>query len=253
MRWLDSHVQSQISVYGSIEDRLKKIQQQVAEACQQSRRRVEDITIIGVSKYHPAEAAAAACQFGIGDLGENQALALRDKANRLADWGYSPSWHLIGTLQTNKVKYVLGRAAYIHSVDRLSLLTEIQKRAQKLAIRQKIFLQVNWSNVPNKHGFSQRDLEALLMSWPQYGLTHVEVCGLMTMAEPHWSRDHLETFFGDFQMYHQTVVKPALNDLNQPGTYLSMGMSQDFEIAIRFGATHVRIGTGIFGKPQVNP
>lgn len=225
--------------------RLRQVQARMAAVCAEAGRDPASVHLVAVSKYHPPEQIRAALDAGVCCLGENHVQELLAKQPVLADWGYRPDWHLIGTLQRNKVRQVVGRVALIHSVDSPQLLTEIQKRAAGAGVIQPVLLQVNFSGAANKHGFSKEaaaSLLARLSDWPQ-----VQFRGLMTMAEPDWDDETLDRFFSDCRRYY-AEQQALIADRGQTDfDILSMGMSHDYPHAIRHGATHIRVGTAIFG------
>jgi pyridoxal phosphate enzyme (YggS family) len=228
---------------GAIRSRLLAVREAIAAAAAQAGRPAADITLIGVSKLFSEHTALAAWQCGLADLGENRVQELLPKQDWLAQAGARPNWHLIGTLQRNKVRQVIGRTALIHSVDSLSLLDEISRRSQAAGLITDVLLQVNATGEASKHGFAPLELDdALAHGWRLPG---VRIRGLMTMAQ--------QTAFPEETVPVFTAVKNAFEraarrpDCPDGWTVLSMGMSQDFAQAIRCGATHVRVGSAIFG------
>ena len=202
----------------------------------------EDITLIGVSKVFPVEYAEAAVMAGLKDLGENRVQELMPKIERFSSLDIDVNWHLIGTLQKNKVKYVIGKTKLIHSVNTVELAEEISKRSTGNNVTTHILLQANVSGEESKHGFAPHELKPALdniMDMPG-----IEVCGLMTMAP-------IETYDGEArEVFARTRI--IFEDLasyvrSENWKVLSMGMSQDYKSAILEGATHVRVGTAIFG------
>lgn len=216
----------------------KNLQQRVNEVCKQSGRNPDDINVIAVTKYVSLDTAKEAINAGINHLGEN-----RDEGF-LAKWeeiGDRCEWHFIGTLQSRKVKDIIGKVDFIHSLDRISLAKEINKRAEKPV---KCFVQVNSSNEESKHGLDIAEVIPFIKELNQF--ESIEVVGLMTMA----------AFIEDDQILRSTFKKvkelqlkvQALSLNHAPCKELSMGMSNDFEIAIEEGATFIRIGTSLVGK-----
>ncbi len=202
----------------------------------------EDITLIGVSKVFPVEYAEAAVMAGLKDLGENRVQELMPKIERFSSLDIDVNWHLIGTLQKNKVKYLIGKTKLIHSVNTVELAEEISKRSTGNNVTTRILLQANVSGEESKHGFAPHELKPALdniMDMPG-----IEVCGLMTMAP-------IETYDGEArEVFARTRI--MFEDLasyvrSENWKVLSMGMSQDYKSAILEGATHVRVGTAIFG------
>ena len=202
----------------------------------------EDITLIGVSKVFPVEYAEAAVMAGLKDLGENRVQELMPKIERFSSLDIDVNWHLIGTLQKNKVKYVIGKTKLIHSVNTVELAEEISKRSTGNNVTTRILLQANVSGEESKHGFAPHELKPAIdkiMDMPS-----VQLCGLMTMAP-------IETYEGQArEVFARTRI--IFEDLasyvrSENWKVLSMGMSQDYKSAILEGATHVRVGTAIFG------
>jgi pyridoxal phosphate enzyme (YggS family) len=229
-----------------IMENLRLVRSDIESAAREYKREPEDITLIGVSKFFPPEYAAAAFRLGLSDLGENRVQELTLKIQKLAEQELKPKWHLIGTLQKNKVKYIIGKTNLIHSVDTFDLLTEISRQSDKAALVTDVLLQVNISGEASKHGF---DPDFLLEHLKEYaGLPGIGYRGLMTMAPLNAKPDQTRLVFGAARELQKLIVSrcPELQEFN----YLSMGMSQDFRQAIECGATHIRIGTAIFGSRQ---
>ena len=189
------------------------------------------VTLVAVSKTQPAEAIREAYAAGLRDFGENYAQEWKAKADALADLA-DLRWHFVGSLQTNKVKLLAGRVAYVHAVDRLELARELSKRWAALGKTVQVFLEVNTGGEESKGGCAPAEVEAL--AGAVRGLPGVELAGLMCIPPPE----------GDPRPHFRTLR--ALRDrlgLRE----LSMGMSGDWEAAIEEGATFVRIGTALFG------
>jgi len=196
------------------------------------------VTLVAVSKTQPAEAIREAYAAGLRDFGENYAQEWRAKADALADLA-DLRWHFVGSLQTNKVKLLAGRVAYVHAVDRLELARELSKRWAALGKTVQVFLEVNTGGEETKGGCAPAEVEAL--AGAVRGLPGVELAGLMCIPPPE----------GDPRPHFRTLR--ALRDrlgLRE----LSMGMSGDWESAIEEGATMIRVGTAIFGaRPSLKP
>ena len=218
-----------------IESRWKAVRAQVAEACTRAGRAPSDVTIVAVSKTHPAHALCAAAAAGARDFGENYAQELVAKRAEVTD----VRWHFIGRLQRNKVKLVAGQVALVHAVDTVDLAEEISKRSQQV---QPILLAVNVAGEDTKGGVALAGALELARAFARF--PNVRLDGLMTMPPP--SDDPLASrpVFDALR-----VLRDQMQDaLGAPLPVLSMGMSSDFEVAIAAGATHVRIGTAIFGS-----
>ncbi|MCG8373238.1 MAG: YggS family pyridoxal phosphate-dependent enzyme [Balneolales bacterium] len=225
----------------SISSRLKSIQNRVSETCQRIGRDSNAVKVIAVSKTKPNEAILEALSAGQIDFGENKMQELQTKMGEI----HSPEvqWHMIGTLQTNKIRHIAHRVNWIHSVGKAKYLNEIEKRA---AIHNRIInvlIQVNISGEDQKSGCEISELEHILNHARQF--EHIRIKGLMGMAT---FTDDLE----QIRMEFRTLKKASdqhqhLNEGNVDLKELSMGMSGDFEVAIEEGSTMIRVGSSIFG------
>ena len=228
----------------TIAERWHAVKARVAAACERAGRPVDEVTIVAVSKTQPVEAIRAAAAAGAVDFGENYAQELASKAAELAAAPpLAPPgairWHFIGRLQRNKAKLVAGRVALVHAVDSIELAEEIARRAG--AASQPILLAVNLAGEVTKGGVIAAAAPAIAGALA--GIAGTSLDGLMTMPppsdDPEASRPHFEAL---------RALRDRLRDeLGRPLPVLSMGMSHDYEVAIACGATHVRIGTAIFG------
>ena len=221
----------------SVKNNLKAIQDEIKQACENAGRDPERVRIIAVTKYVSAERAREALEAGILDLGENRDEGILDKSELLGD---SPVWHFIGTLQTRKVKNVIGKIAYLHSMDRLSLAKEVDRRARRII---KCLIQVNVSGEESKHGLEPSAVLDFVKDLGQFPNIRVE--GLMTMAPFTNDEQLLRNCFRELKKLQLAVQ--SLNLEYAPCTELSMGMSNDYRIAVEEGATMVRIGTALVG------
>jgi len=222
---------------GSIADNLDAIWQRIGEAIASSGRDKEGIKLVAVSKGRSPEAVLEAVRAGQLVFGENRAQEFRDKIERLET---DLEWHFIGHLQRNKVNMVVGKVALIHSVDSRRLLEAVAARAGELEIVQEILLQVNVSGEESKYGMEEGEVERLLVA--AQDLPGVRVRGLMTIA-PLGSPQEARPCFRRLRELEEELAQeyPA-----QGIDILSMGMTQDFEVALEEGANMVRIGTAIF-------
>ena len=225
-----------------LSENIAKVRSDVRSCCIAAGRDPEEITLIGVSKVFPVEYAEAAVAAGLKDLGENRVQELVPKIERFSSLDLDVNWHLIGTLQKNKVKYVIGKTKLIHSVNTVELAEEISKRSVGNNVTTRILLQANVSGEESKHGFAPHELKPALDN--VMDMPGIEVCGLMTMAP-------IETYEGEArEVFARTRV--IFDDLasyvkSDSWKILSMGMSQDYKSAILEGSTHIRVGTAIFG------
>lgn len=226
-----------------IESRLNDVKVRISAAAKECGRVPEDIKLIAVTKTYPIEAMNEAIRLGVTDIGENKPQEIRDKFDNV-----SPvNWHLIGHLQTNKVKYIIDRCTLVHSVDSIKLMAEIDRQAQDHNRDIDILIQVNISGEESKSGIAPDELPLLL----EYAknLTNTHVKGLMTIA-PKCAIDEVSRHFSNMKELFDQTAKQSYKNVTM--TELSMGMSGDFETAIKHGATMVRIGSLIFGPRNYN-
>lgn len=222
-----------------IAENLRRLRDQITVKCLSIGRNPEQIKLIAVSKFFGIDAILEANKFGITNFGENKAQELRDKFDILAD---KVTWHFIGTLQRNKVKYVVNAATYIHSVDSISLADEINKHAGKLGKKQKVLLEVKTSYENSKAGL---EIESDILNLAQHctNLENMELVGLMTIAPFTENVDEIRRSFREL-----SNLKSKLNSMGFKVNELSIGMTGDFLIALEEGATMLRIGSAIFGE-----
>ncbi|WP_046214760.1 YggS family pyridoxal phosphate-dependent enzyme [Paenibacillus wulumuqiensis] len=226
-----------------LQERIAHVQERIAAVCERSSRSVDEVQVVAVTKYVSLEKTARVLDAGLVHLGENRWQNAREKWEALHDRGV---WHFIGHLQTNKVKDVIGKFQYIHSLDRLSLAKELEKKAAELDIRVNVFVQINISGEESKYGLAPEDAPALLQAVQQ--MPHLNVVGLMTMAPEVDDPEQTRPVFRGLR-----ELRDRLNELKlteQPMQHLSMGMSGDFEIAVEEGATFVRLGSILVGKEE---
>ena len=211
---------------------LARVQERIARAAERAGRRAEDVLLVGVSKTVEVDRIRAAVAAGLPALGENRVQEAREK---IAALGRPVPWHLVGHLQTNKVREAVGLFDLIHSLDRLDLAQELDRRARQRGQPVAALLQVNVAGEATKGGFAPAAVEAALESLAP--LSMVRVQGLMTIPP---AVDHAEQARGWFRALAALGKRVGL-------PHLSMGMSADFEVAVEEGATIVRVGTAIFG------
>ncbi|MFB1098449.1 YggS family pyridoxal phosphate-dependent enzyme [Terribacillus sp. JSM ZJ617] len=221
----------------TVKENLKRIKDDISSAAAKTGRNSEDITLLAVTKYVTIERTEEAVDAGIVDLGENRIEGFLEKQ---AIIGEKAVWHFIGSLQTRKVKDVINQVDYLHALDRLSLAKEIQKRATK---KIKCFVQVNVSGEATKSGVSPEETLAFIKELAEFPA--IEVVGLMTMAPNTENEDVLRSVFSGLRQLRDEVA--AANLTHAPCTFLSMGMSNDYTIAIEEGATHIRVGSALVG------
>ncbi len=223
----------------SIKENLEEVERRITAAAEKSGRSREDITLIAVTKTHPPEMMNEAIMLGATDIGENKPQEVRDKFDRVLP----ARWHLIGHLQTNKVKYVIDKVCLIHSVDSIKLMDEIERQAEKHGIDMDILIQVNISGEETKSGISRDEVEELLLHAGD--LKHVKVKGLMTIAPKTDNSITNILHFDNMRQLFIDIQQKKYDNVNME--YLSMGMSGDYETAIECGANMVRVGSAIFG------
>lgn len=231
----------------AFEERISKVQITMEEACKLAGRDCKEVTLIGVSKVFPVTCAMSAYKAGLTDLGENKVQEFVPKQEYMLEQGMTPNWHLIGTLQKNKVKYLIGKVYLIHSVDSVELAQEISKRSLAAGIKTDVLFQVNISREESKHGFYDNEIREnfeLLNS-----LEGINPRGLMTMAPITASSDEARRIFADTYCLYDSLRSESR--IPECWNVLSMGMSRDYREAIMEGSTHIRIGTSIFGDRKV--
>ncbi len=226
---------------GNIKENLEKIKARIAEAAKRAGRNAEDITLVAVSKTMPVEDVAEAFSAGQTVFGENRVQELREKYDYFEG---KADFHQIGTLQTNKVKYLIGRASLIESVDSKELISEISRLAIKKGVTQDILIQVNIGLEPQKSGVIPSELNEILEFASK--TQGIRVLGLMAIPPRVEKPDDARPYFK--KMYNLFIDIGAKNMDNIYMRVLSMGMTGDFEVAIEEGSTAVRVGTAIFGK-----
>ena len=219
-------------------ERLHVLEKRISSACARAGRSPDEVTLLGVSKRQPLERRRDARAAGLRVFGENQ---VQEAAGKSAELPPDLDWHLIGHLQSNKVKTAARLFSTIHSIDRLKIARLLDKEAKHLNRRLRGFLQVNLGAEPNKHGFEGHELPPLIA--PLSELEGIECVGLM--AIPPYEED-LEQARQWFRRLRELRDELAARWQGFPGL-LSMGMSHDFEVAIEEGATHIRVGTSLFG------
>lgn len=208
------------------------------------------VRLVAVSKFHPVEKIQEAYDAGQKIFGENRVQELDKKVPLLPR---DIEWHLIGTLQRNKVKYIVPYIDTIHSIDRPEILLEVEKQAERLSKRHdrkiRLLLQVHLSDEETKHGFTDDELQEFLSSFDRSTLKNCRIVGLMGMAALTDDESVIDSQFAHLQSLFKQV-KDRFFSQDDSFSELSMGMSDDYPIALRHGATLVRIGTRIFGQRE---
>jgi hypothetical protein len=227
-----------------LKQRLEQIRQRIRQAAESCNRDADSVRLVTVSKTIAAEIVKEAIDAGVTILGENYVQEARDKFKALVQ--YPVSWHFIGHLQSNKAKYAVRLFDLIHSVDSLKLARELNKQAGKVDKIQQILLQVNISAEDTKSGISTDEAPRLIAEISQ--LKNLAVKGLMTMPPYFYQPEKVQPFFAALRELRDQIKEQSLPNVSLDE--LSMGMTGDFEVAIKEGATLVRIGTAIFGERQ---
>ena len=230
----------------AIRENLESIKFNIKESANNAKRSSEDITLIAVTKTVDVDKILEAIEYGVTDVGENKPQELARKYDIIGD---KVKWHLIGSLQTNKVKYIIDKVHMIHSLDRESLCEEIQKRAEKIDRIIDCLVQVNISKEDSKHGLYEEDVIDFITNISNK-YTNIRIKGLMTMAPFVDDEEVIESVFKGLKDLSLEVESLGLENVYM--NTLSMGMSHDYHIAIKNGATIVRVGTAIFGPRNYN-
>ncbi|WP_418539515.1 YggS family pyridoxal phosphate-dependent enzyme [Massilistercora timonensis] len=223
-----------------LQDNLIQVEQNIEEACRRAGRDRSEVTLITVSKTKPVETLQEAYDLGVRVFGENKVQEMADKYEVLPK---DIRWHLIGHLQRNKVKYIIDKAVLIHSVDSLRLAQTIEKEAKKHNLTAHILIEVNVAREESKFGIFPEDLEALVDEIAK--LPHIQVDGLMTIAPFVPDPEENRPVFRELRKLSVDISAKKVDNVNM--SVLSMGMTNDYQVAIEEGATMVRVGTGIFG------
>jgi pyridoxal phosphate enzyme (YggS family) len=226
-----------LSIRENIDDIVKKIE----AACKKVGRNPNDITLIAVSKTVESPKVREAVAAGVDNLGENRVQELVKKYEDLKD--IDIKWHMIGHLQKNKVKYIIDKTVLIHSVESLSLAEEIDKRAKKAGIVANVLIELNIGEEKSKFGIKEENVYDFVKSMEEF--ENIKVSGLMTVAPFCENPEDVRWVFKKMKDIYDKIS--AMNLKNAEMKYLSMGMTNDFEIAIEEGSNMIRIGTAIFG------
>jgi len=220
---------------------LNDVEERICKACMRAGRKREEVTLVAVSKTKPISMLEPIYQEGIREFGENKVQELCEKAESLNS---DIHWHMIGHLQRNKVKQVIQKACLIHSVDSLRLAKQIEIEAEKQERQIPILIEVNIAKEETKFGVSPSETENLLREISV--MPHIKVKGLMTSAPYVTNPEENRGYFKNLFQLYLDIRKKNIDNISME--ILSMGMTNDYEVAIEEGATHIRVGTGIFGE-----
>lgn len=224
-----------------IRDNLEQVQLKIREACDRAGRDVGEVTLISVSKTKPLSMLKEAYEAGARDFGENKVQELVEKIPEMPG---DVRWHMIGHLQRNKVKYIVGKVYLIHSVDSLRLAEEISKEALKQNTSVNILLEVNMAEEESKFGVAPEETTDLVSRVSR--LPGIHICGLMTIAPFVENAEDNRQYFRRLKQLSVDIESKNIDNVSMD--ILSMGMTGDYSVAVEEGATYVRVGTGIFGE-----
>ncbi len=225
-----------------IKENLDEIRKNIKESSDIANRDIDEVTLLAVTKTVDIDKMIESIDYGITDMAENKPQELDRKYQEIGD---KVRWHLIGSLQTNKVRYIIDKVHMIHSLDRISLCEEIQKRAQKIDKTINCLVQVNISKEETKQGLYKEDVVEFIQTVSkQY--PNIRIKGLMTMAPFTDDKEAIRSVFRELKNLSREIKELNIEDVEM--NHLSMGMSNDYKIAIEEGSTLIRVGTSIFGK-----
>ena len=220
---------------------LEIIEENICKACEKAGRERSEVTLIAVSKTKPLEDLQAVYDLNIRDFGENKVQELTGKIEAMPD---DIKWHMIGHLQRNKVKYIVDKVELIHSVDSLRLAEEISKQAIKKNVNVNILVEINIGDEESKFGISADEVKVLVRDIAK--LDNIKIQGLMCVAPYVVDSEENRAFFHKIKDLSVDIMKENIDNVSM--NVLSMGMSNDYQVAIEEGATMVRIGSNLFGK-----
>ena len=226
-----------------IKTNLKEVEQNICAACENSGRDRSEVTLIAVSKTKPVSLLEEAYSSGIRHFGENKVQEMCEKYDLMEK---DIKWHMIGHLQTNKVKYLIGKTTLIHSVDSYKLACEIEKHAAKHDVIMDVLIEVNIAEEETKFGLHEEEVINLVKEVAK--LPHIRIKGLMTVAPYVVDSEENRPIFRKIKQLSVDINNQNIDNVSM--NILSMGMTGDYMVAIEEGATHIRIGTAIFGARQ---
>lgn len=228
-----------------IKENLAEVEEKICAACKRTGRDRSEVTLITVSKTNPVVRLKEAMDCGVSVFGENKVQEMLEKIEELPD---SLEWHMIGHLQRNKVKYIMGKVALIHSVDSLRLAQEISKEAVKQGTEENILVEINVAEEESKFGITTEEAIQLVEEIAKLPAIHVK--GLMTIAPFVDDPEENRQVFQSLKKLSVDIKQKNIDNVTMD--VLSMGMTNDYEVAIEEGATMIRVGTGIFGRRSYN-
>lgn len=226
-------------------ENIKQVEENIIKSCEKVGRDPKEVTLIAVSKTKPYTAIEEALPSGVLDYGENKVQELTEKYEILPK---DIRWHMIGHLQRNKVKYLVGKVELIHSVDSLRLANQIETEFAKKNEIANILIEVNTANEESKFGITSETTEQLVREISK--LEHIRIKGLMTIAPYTDNPETNRVYFRNMKKLSVDIEEKNIDNVSM--NVLSMGMTGDYQVAIEEGATMVRVGTGIFGERNYN-
>lgn len=224
-----------------ISENIRQVEDNIKSACKRAGRNENEVTLIAVSKTKPASMLKEAYDSGCRHFGENKVQELIDKYEVLPK---DIKWHMIGHLQTNKVKYIVDKVYLIHSVDSLRLAEQINREALKRKISVSILIEVNIADEETKYGVKIEEAEALIIEISK--LPAISIKGLMTVAPYVENSEENRQYFVKLRQLSVDIMNKNIDNVSMD--ILSMGMTGDYQVAVEEGASYVRVGTGIFGE-----
>lgn len=224
----------------TISENLTEVQNRIDDSLRRAGRPPQAATLIAVSKTKPVSMILEAYRAGIRDFGENKVQELTEKRDQLPS---DIRWHMIGHLQRNKVKYLIGNVALIHGVDSLRLAEEISRESVKKSVETDILIEVNAAGEESKFGAAPEETLALVEAISRLPAVHIK--GLMTIAPYTENPEENRKYFRALKQLSVDITRKNVDNVSM--SVLSMGMTNDFGVAVEEGATYVRVGTGIFG------
>lgn len=224
-----------------VKENLAYVEEQITKACEKAGRNREEVTLIAVSKTKPVSLVDEVIDCGIREFGENKVQEIMDKYETVKT---PVNWHMIGHLQRNKVKYIVDKVCLIHSVDSYRLAEMIDQEAAKKGVICDILIEVNIAKEDTKYGVMEEEVLTLVEQISK--LSNIRIKGLMTIAPFVENSEKNRVHFRNLRNLYVDIKKKNIDNVDMK--ILSMGMTNDYEVAIEEGATMVRVGTGIFGQ-----
>lgn len=224
-----------------VKENLAYVEEQITKACEKAGRNREEVTLIAVSKTKPISLVEEVIDCGIREFGENKVQEIMDKYETVKT---PVNWHMIGHLQRNKVKYIVDKVCLIHSVDSYRLAEMIDQEAAKKGVNCDILIEVNIAKEDTKYGVMEEEVLPLVEQISK--LSNIRIKGLMTIAPFVENSEKNRVHFRNLRNLYVDIKKKNIDNVDMK--ILSMGMTNDYEVAIEEGATMVRVGTGIFGQ-----